>query len=468
MMFNKCKLCLAGILALAVLFFGFVIVRVGIAKPATKFEVAQIPEELKLTKIGYKDAYPLQYNSYMKNKEAAPSPTGYGGSMPHVSYLEEQPEMLENFKGYKFAVQYDVARGHVWAGADQLNSQRIPPQKGNCIVCKGSYMYDKWYKEGGWEFASKPFAEATPPYTDKDTIEGTEMYMNCATCHDPDTMQLRVYQQGFVASMARRGIDVNNASHNDMRGYVCGQCHNEYYFMAEDGRVNHPFDNGFDPEDELQFYQSGQAGAFQGDWKHPDSGAMMLKSQHPEFENWVTSVHHDAGVTCVDCHMPYMRENGQKYTSHWMTSPLKTVEQSCLKCHDESPETLIARVKTIHDNTFKLQRIAGQTCAQAHLTIQAAAASGATDEQLAEARLLIREGQWFWDWACAENSYGFHNTDKLMKSFALSIDRANKAMAAATAVAKGSLTLAPLPQLTEEQKAQIAAEQAKSMALLGM
>ena len=121
-----------------------------------------------------------------------------------------------------------------------------------------------------------------------------------------------------------------------------------------------------------------------------------------------------------------------------------------------------------HDNTFKLQRIAGQTCAQAHLTIQAAAASGATDEQLAEARLLIREGQWFWDWACAENSYGFHNTDKLMKSFALSIDRANKAMAAATAVARGSLTLAPLPQLTEEQKAQIAAEQAKSMALLGM
>ena len=136
---------------------------------------------------------------------------------------------------------------------------------------------------------------------------------------------------------------------------------------------------------------------------------MMLKAQHPEFENWVTSVHHDAGVTCVDCHMPYMRENGQKYTSHWMTNPLKTTEQSCLKCHDESAETLIDRVKTINDNTFKLQRIAGQTCAQAHLTIQAAMARGATDEQLAPARLLIREGQWYWDWAAAENSYGFHN-----------------------------------------------------------
>ncbi|MBR1728164.1 MAG: ammonia-forming cytochrome c nitrite reductase subunit c552 [Selenomonadaceae bacterium] len=462
---SKMKIYLAGILAFAVLFFGFIIIRVG-AKPGTSFELAKIPEEGKMGKIAYKDAYPLQYNSYMKNKEAAPSPTGYGGSMPHVSYIEEQPEILENFKGYKFSVQYDVARGHVWAGPDQLNSLRIPPQKGNCIVCKGSYMYDKWFKESGWEFASKPFADATPPYTDKDTIEGTDLYMGCSTCHDPDTMQLRVYQQGFIDSLARRGIDISKASHNDMRGYVCSQCHNEYYFMAEDGRVNHPWDNGFDPEDEFQFYQSGQAGAFKGDWQHPDSGTMMLKAQHPEFENWVTSVHHDAGVTCVDCHMPYMRENGQKYTSHWMTNPLKTTEQSCLKCHDESAETLIARVKTINDNTFKLQRIAGQTCAVAHLTIKAAMERGANDEQLAQARLLMREGQWYWDWACAENSYGFHNTDKLMKSFALAIDRAHKAIEAANAAVGGTLTIGALPELTPEQKAQIAADQAKGMQLL--
>ena len=111
-----------------------------------------------------------------------------------------QPEILENFKGYKFSVQYDVARGHVWAGVDQINSQRIPPQKGNCIACKGSWMYDKWYKESGWDFASKPFADATPPYTNKDTIEGTDLYFGCSSCHDPDTMELRVYQQGFVAS----------------------------------------------------------------------------------------------------------------------------------------------------------------------------------------------------------------------------------------------------------------------------
>ena len=252
-------------------------------------------------------------------------------------------------------------------------------------------------------------------------------------------MELRVYQQGFIDSMARRGIDVNNASHNDKRAYVCAQCHNEYYFTKEDGRVNHPFDNGLDAESEYEFYQSGQAGAFKQDWIHADSKAPMLKAQHPDFETWATSVHADAGVTCVDCHMPYMRENGQKYTSHWMTNPLKTTEESCLKCHDESAETLKARVQTIGDNTFKLQRIAGKTVAQAHKTIKAAMDVGATDEQLEEPRQLVREAQWYWDWVAAENGMGFHNPDKIMRTLGLSIDKAHQCIEKTNAIMKGSL-----------------------------
>lgn len=437
---SKMQKCFAGIAALCALFFGFVLFRVAANPDAGGVKLAQISHEnyAHLGREAYKDAYPLEYKSYMKNSMGGASPTGYGGSDPGVSYIEMQPELLENFKGYKFSVQYDVARGHVWAGVDQINSQRIPPQKGNCIVCKGSWMYDKWYKESGWDFASLPFAEATPPYTNKDTIEGTDLYFGCSSCHDPDTMELRIYQQGFVDAMAARGIDVNNAPQNDKRAYVCGQCHNEYYFMAEDGRVNHPFINGWEPEEQFQFYQSGKAGAFQQDWVHPDSQTLMLKAQHPDFEIWKTSVHADAGVTCVDCHMPYMREDGKKYTSHWMTSPLKTVEASCLKCHDESKETLIARVKTIHDNNYKLQRIAGQTCAKAHLAIQAAMNAGATPEQLAPIRLKMREAQWYWDWVAAENGNGFHNPDKCMRISGMAIDLAHQVIEEANAAVRGS------------------------------
>ena len=172
---------------------------------------------------------------------------------------------------------------------------------------------------------------------------------------------------------------------------------------------------------------------------------MMLKAQHPDYDVWKTSVHADAGVTCIDCHMPYMRKNGQKYTSHYISSPLKYAEDACLKCHDESKEVLIARVKTIHDNTFKLQRTAGIACAKAHLAIKGAAAAGATDEQLAPVRELIREAQWYWDYVEAENGVGFHNPDQCMRTLGLSIDRAHQAIEAANAATRGAFPMDDLP-----------------------
>ena len=412
---------------MCVVFFGFVVLRIAAAPNDSSVKLAKIPEDKKLTTEAYKDAYPLEYESYMKNNMGGASPTGYGGSDPGVSYLEMQPEMLENFKGYKFSIQYDVARGHTHAGEDFLATKRLPGQKGSCITCKGSYMYDVYFKQSGWDYASKPIDEVKAPI-------GEDEWFGCSSCHDPDTMELRVYQQGFVEAMARRGIDVNNASHNDKRAYVCAQCHNEYYFMSEDGRVNHPWDNGLEPEDEFRFYQSGQAGGFQQDWIHPDSKTKMLKAQHPDFEIWATSVHADNGVTCVDCHMPYMRKDGQKYTSHWMTSPLKTIQESCLKCHDESPETLTARVKTIHDNNYKLQRRAGQAVAKAHLAIKAAMDAGVSDEQLMGARLKLREASFYWDWIAAENGNGFHNPDKCMRVSGETIDLAHQVIEEANAL----------------------------------
>ncbi len=410
---------IAGIAAVCFVFFGFVVFRIAAQPNDNSIKLAQIPEDKKLTTEAYKDAYPLEYESYMKNNMGGESPTGYGGSDPGKSYLEMQPEMLENFKGYKFSIQYDVARGHTHAGEDFLATKRLPGQKGSCITCKGSYMYDVYFKQSGWDYASKPIDEVVAPIQ-------ADQWFGCSSCHDPETMELRVYQQGFVEAMARRGVDVNNAPHNDKRAYVCAQCHNEYYFMKEDGRVNHPWDNGLEAEDEFQFYQSGQAGGFEQDWVHPDSKTKMLKAQHPDFEIWATSVHAENGVTCVDCHMPYMRKDGQKYTSHWMTSPLKTVQESCQKCHDEQAQTLINRVKTIHDNNYKLQRTAGQTVAKAHLAIKAAMDAGVPDEQLNGARLKLREAQFYWDWIAAENGNGFHNPDKCMRISGEAIDLAHQ------------------------------------------
>ena len=419
---------LTGVVAACIIFFGVIAFRIMAAPNDDSVKLAKIPTDnnAQFGKDAYKDAYPLEYNSYMKNNDGAPSPTGYGGAQAEHSRLAEEPEMLVNFKGYKFAIQYDDDRGHTYAGTDILNSKRRPGQKGNCITCKTSYTGDVFYSEMGWGYATKTFDELAEQIPE-------DGWFGCSTCHDPSTMDLRVMNPAFKEAMERRGVDISQATHNEMRAYVCGQCHVEYYFAKEDGRVVFPWDLGLTAEAEYQYYQSGKAGAFTQDWVHPDSKTNMLKAQHPDFETWSTSVHADAGVTCVDCHMPYMREDGKKYTSHWMTSPLKTVEDSCQKCHDESKEVLIARVKTIHDNTFKLQRIAGQTVAQAHQAIAAAMAAGATDDQLANARLQLREAQWYWDFVAAENGVGFHNPDQIMRTAGLSIDCAHKAIEMANA-----------------------------------
>ena len=132
-----------------------------------------------------------------------------------------------------------------------------------------------------------------------------------------------------------------------------------------------------------------------------------------------------------------MRDRGKKYTSPWMSSPLKYTKEACLKCHDESEETLVARVKTIHDNTFKVQRIAGQSVAKAHLTIKAAMDAGVPDASLEDARAKLREAQWYWDWVAAENGMGFHNPDKIMRTLGLSIDLAHQAVESAQAAQYG-------------------------------
>ncbi|BEU87105.1 ammonia-forming cytochrome c nitrite reductase subunit c552 [Selenomonas sp. TAMA-11512] len=441
---SKLQKTLIGVLAVAVVFFGFVIVRIGIAKPASTFKLAQIPTEdnQHLSNMAFKEAYPLQYESYMRTAEQTPTPTGYGHSDLYSRILDE-PEMVTNWAGYAFSLSYDDDRGHFYALYDVKHTRRTTDaqQFGSCITCKSSYTKDVFYDQMGWDYTLKPFKELADQVPDEASV-------GCATCHDVNTMKLRVMNPAQTEDLERNwGKKWEELSNNEQRALVCGQCHTEYYFeQAKKGRVIFPRDKGYTAEEMYQYYASPEVQSyFKGDFKNKVSGAMMLKAQHPDYDVWRTSVHADAGVTCVDCHMPYMRKDGVKYTSHYMSSPLKYVEEACLKCHDESKEVLIKRVKTIHDNTFKLQRTAGLAVAEAHLTIKAAMDAGATDEQLAQAREYVREAQWYWDYISAENGVGFHNPDQCMRTLGLSIDRAHLAIRAANAAVRGALVPGPMP-----------------------
>ena len=362
--------------------------------------------------------YPLEYKSSLKNLEMAPSPTGYGGSK-NVQHSLKEPEILTNFKGNAFSKDYGEDRGHPYALEDIKMTKRITVQgPGACMTCKTANITDV-FKEMGWSYAKTPIGELYPKLHSSIT---------CANCHDPSTMTLRITNPAFIEAMQRKGIDAKKASRSDMRSYVCGQCHSEYYFEPGTMRVIFPWDKGLTPEQTYAYYTA-VPGGFAQDWVHPDSQAKMLKAQHPDFETWSTGTHARAGVACADCHMPYMKENNQGYTSHWITSPMRHVEASCRPCHDQTLEWFSERVKATQDSTWMLQRTAGTLIARAHETIGKTAATGKADQAgLDHARQLVRKAQWYWDFVAAENSMGFHNPVQVLTTLGQSIDLAHQSI----------------------------------------
>jgi nitrite reductase (cytochrome c-552) len=397
-----------------------VVVQAFVLKPANTIKLAALPDGEYDPAVWGKH-YPLQYESYLKNRDMAPSPTGFGGSEKVQKSIKE-PEILVNFKGMPFSKDYTEDRGHPWAIEDLKDSKRVNASTvGSCMTCKTANLIDI-YKDKGWDYAKMPLTEL---------FARMKHPVSCANCHDPKTMKLRVTNPAFTEAMERRGVDVKKASRGEMRSYVCGQCHSEYYFEPASKKVVFPWDKGLLPEEMYAYYEGKPAG-FEQDWVHPDSGAKMLKAQHPDFETWAGGVHGRTGVACADCHMPFMRKSGQKYSSHWVTSPLKHVEASCGTCHTQGEAWLQERVKTQQNNVWELQRTAGQAVARAHEAIAKASAAGAVDKAgLEKAREQVRKAQWFWDIVAAENGMGFHNPVQVMNTLGRSIDMAHQAAAEA-------------------------------------
>ncbi len=369
--------------------------------------------------------YPLEYNSYLKNKEMTASPTGFGGSIK-VQKSIRQPEILMNFKGNAFSKDYSEDRGHPYSMEDLKESKRVTPKTpGSCMTCKTPSLRDI-YKDMGWNYAKTPLAELLPRIKHP---------VSCANCHDPQGMQLRVSNPAFIEAMGRRGIDVAKAPRQDMLSYVCGQCHSEYYLEPKTSRVVFPWDKGLRPQEIYTYYKDVPSG-FAMDWLHPDSQAKMLKAQHPDFELATSGFHSKFGLACASCHMPSMQEGGVKYSSHWVTSPLKHIQASCRTCHQQDEQWILERVGTMQNTVFHLLRTVGQTIARAHEVLgKAGAAPKVNTAELDKARELLRNAQWLWDFFAAENSMGFHNTDAAQNTLKQSTDLAQQAIAMANKAA---------------------------------
>ena len=407
------------------------------------YRVVELDDETTDPEVWGKN-FPMQYDGYKRTVDQ--ERTKYGGSeaVPRTptaadprsivaqSRLEEDPRLKTMWAGYAFSKDFREERGHAYMLDDQTFTERqsVVQQPGACMHCHGS-VYVPYKKLGGGDLI-KGF-ETMNQMKYQEARKLVAHPVACIDCHDPKTMQLRVTRPGFMEGIqkvkAAQGVtnfDVNrDATRQEMRAYVCGQCHVEYYFKGPEKRLTYPWDKGLKADEILAYYEEN---GFK-DWTHAESGAPVLKAQHPEFEMWNQGIHARSGVACADCHMPYQRVGAMKITDHHVRSPMLNVNRACQTCHRVPEDELRTRVQTIQDRTYQVRNVAMDALVALIGDIRAAKERGATDPQLAVSRGHQRRAQFLLDFIEAENSMGFHADQEAVRVLALSLDESRRGQA---------------------------------------
>ena len=383
--------------------------------------------------------YPREYSRFMMTEDDTVR-TAYGGSEKYDK-LARFPAMKRLWNGNAFSVEFGEDRGHFYALTDQKATKRqdVVKQPGACANCHSGDA-PNLIKSMGWEAFNKG------PYSA--IADKLHTAVTCNDCHDPDTMALRITRPAFTNAMTERGIDVATASRQDMRSYVCGQCHVEYYFVGDNKILTFPWEKGLNIDNINDYYDEY---GFK-DWEHKDTGAPLIKVQHPEYELYSTSVHSQSGVACADCHMPYIREGALKVSDHWIRSPLNNIASACQSCHKMDEGKLVERIVTIQERTTGQLRETETAIIAAIDAIVAAKAAGATDEQLKEARDFHRKASLRWDFISSENSTGFHSPQEAARVLGDAVNFARMAQVSAervTTALTGKPATDPLLPLNE-------------------
>jgi len=409
--------------------------------------------------------FPREYDGYKRTSERTGTKYGGGGSETLApEKIDADPRLKTIFDGYAFALDYRSRRGHAYMLEDQRATKRVTerPQAGSCLHCHASttVLYrEKGQAQGlpgdlklafddpqaraqlmaGFEAVCRmPYQEAT---------KLAKHPVACIDCHDPANMQLRVTKPGFlrgIDALARSGEPVphlpsvekwrkgdrkdaydpnRDASRQELRSMVCGQCHVTYY-CGPKATLFFPWNKGLKVEEmEATFddYKFADGHRF-FDWKHARTGAEVIKAKHPEFELWSQGIHARAGVACADCHMPYVREGAVKISDHHVRSPLLDIARSCQTCHRFPEAELKARVEAIQDRTKALLDRAEDALVQLIGDLEKAKAAGVPEDRLKPIFELQRKAQWRVDCINAENSMGFHAPQEAARVLGEAID----------------------------------------------
>ncbi|MCX6249250.1 MAG: ammonia-forming cytochrome c nitrite reductase [Bacteroidetes bacterium] len=399
--------------------------------------------------------FPREYQSYLLTADTS-FRSKYNGNAK-IDELAMDPRMVILWAGYAFSKDYWQSRGHYYAITDIRNTLRTGapmgaadgPQPNTCWTCKSPDVPRLMQEKGVAGF-----------YKGKWASMGNEVvnYIGCADCHDPVTMDLRITRPALIEAFRAMGKDINQATHQEMRSLVCAQCHVEYYFDkhrpgAEDvAYLTFPWKYGTSADSALKYYD----GINFTDFTHQLSKTPVLKAQHPDYELYLTGIHADRGVACADCHMPYVKEGGQKFTSHKITSPLANISGTCQVCHRESEESLLENVYERQEKVKEIRDKAEVELVRSHVEAMAAWDAGAVEKDMEPILKKIRNAQWFWDYATASHGASFHSPIEVSRIIGNSMNECQEArvMLARLLSRLGKNQEIPYPDIATKAKAQ--------------
>ena len=368
----------------------------------------------------FAEDFPREYQTWAMTEDT--SFVSKYNSSQEVDVLAQRPEMVILWAGYSFSRDYNTPRGHrhciedlrkiLRTGSPGIDGQE-DIQPGTCWTCKGPDVPRLMREKGTDKFYAAKWSDWGPEVMNT---------IGCSDCHDARTMDLRPARPALYEAWARVGKDVKKATHQEMRSLVCAQCHTEYYFEKENGNYLHfPQEKGMTCEAAEEYYDS--IGFY--DYINPLSKAKILKAQHPGYELYLQGIHGQRGVSCADCHMPYISEGGVKFTER---------QQKIYDCRTHVEKELAA----------------------AHIEAKFAWDKGATEAEMQTALSDLRKGQWRWDYAVASHGAAFHAPQEVMRLLASAMEYAKDArLQIARVVARHGFTgQIPLPDISTKAKAQ--------------
>jgi len=341
-----------------------------------------------LTAQDWADKYPNEYKTYMQNEE----------NSEVIDYIAAYPMIKVLYENYGFSKSYGSARGHFY-DVDDLYETGRPHALANCFTCKTPNFTAMANELGDAAYSMK--------FTD--VMQNINEPISCYNCHANNPEEVTVTHQYLINGV---GTDFDKI---DAATLACGQCHVEYYFNPDTKATTLPHSDidSMSPDAILEYYNNymvnGEAFA---DFTNERTGVRQIKVQHPEFETYLgEGSQHRGKYTCADCHMATERaEDGTKYKSHYLTSPLqntKLIASECSTCHTD----LVAEITALQTEVDAYTTDTGNKLLD--LTEKLAAAVSANSlsaDKLAQVRELARNAQFYWDFVFVENSNGAHNS----------------------------------------------------------